>query len=57
MIHEVMSPEILDITKPGHRYSIYKEAICYQVVSALFNSNEDGVRKPIRFLPRSLSDA
>lgn len=55
LIVKVLSPEILDISKLGLRYSLYTGARGYGC--ALFQTIEIGGRKPIGFWSPTLNDA
>ena len=57
LIAAVLDPVILAIPKPGLRYSLDTDASDYQIGCALFQTDEEGNRRPIGFWSRTLNDA
>ena len=57
LINIIVSPPILALPKHGLQYSVDTDASGYGLGCALFQTDEDGERKPIGFWSRSLIDA
>ncbi len=57
LIDEILSPQILALPRKGLPYSVDTDASNYGVGCALFQTNEDGVRRPIGFWSRTMTAA
>ncbi len=57
LIEKVTSPPILALTKRGRKHSLDTDASAHQVCCALFQNDENGVRRPLRFWSRKLAPA
>ena len=57
LVAAVKSPPILSLPKPDLPYSVDTDASDYQVRCALFQTTEDGERRPIGYWSRSLKPA
>ena len=57
LVAAVTSPPVLALPKPDLPYSVDTDASDYQVGCALFQTTEDGERRPIGYWSRSLKPA
>ncbi len=57
LIDAITSPQVLALPQPGLPYSLDTDASAYGLGCALFQTHEDGERKPIGFWSRSLVPA
>lgn len=57
LVTNVTNPPVLALPKPGLPYSLDTDASAYQVGAALFQTHDNGERKPIGFWSRTLLPA
>ena len=57
LVSAVTSPPVLSLPRRGLRYSIDTDSSQYQIGCALFQTHEDGVRRPLGFWSRKMAPA
>ena len=57
LIDEILSPQVLALPQKGLQYSVDTDASIYGVGCALFQIHENGVRRPIGFWSRTLTQS
>ncbi len=57
LIEKVTSPPVHALPKRGRKYSLDTDASAHQVGCALFQTDEEGMRRPLGFWSRTLAPA